>query len=137
MQANLSEEQITVINLLKQGASISEAARKSGCTRMSIYRWKKQAAFKAALEAKGALVAEKVTIGNKEITTATTTATVDSNSTKSLVDAAMQALQNVLLFGDSDTAKVSAAKYILDRWAKEEEETAQSNVIDLKSWLSK
>lgn len=94
----LTERQRAAIALLVAGKTYTAAADELGVNRRTVWEWKQQAAFQAALTTELEALREAV-----------------HTRLLALADKAVSALERTLESGDSDSARVAAARLVLDR----------------------
>jgi transposase-like protein len=101
----VTEEQQEAVDLIASGHTYAQVSRDLGIHINTLYKWRNKAAFQYALLEKG-YEAEKAT---DDMFNAYIQGRVDG-----LVMSAMEALDLVLRTGDSENARVAAAKYVLE-----------------------
>jgi hypothetical protein len=108
----LTERQRRAIGLLVAGKTQAAVAQELGVNPRTIWEWKQDPAFVAALKAEIEAIREAM-----------------QARVLALADKALNALERTLESGDSDSARVAAARLVLDRLlpsCNAEEERAQS-----------
>jgi hypothetical protein len=105
---DLHPKQHAAITLLLQGRSYTSTADAVGIERKVLWQWRKNPAFRAALNAELAAIRQAALV-----------------RTLALAEKAVDALQDVLENGETDGARIAAAKLVLDRVGVTRLETAR------------
>lgn len=121
----MNKQKETMIRLLRADTPISEIARILNVTRATIHRWKKEP-----------LIAAELAQPNLAIPIQVAPIVMKKTDTEELVTKAQKCLETIMMTGENENARVSAAKYILERYERIAEEPEKENVINLKEWLS-
>jgi len=126
----VTEEQQVAVDYISKGMSYAECARTLDIHLNTLYNWRQKPSFQFALVEAG-YIKEKQ---SDDILDAYIQGRVDG-----LVLSAMEALDLVLRRGDSESAKVVAAKYVLETFRKqpveEEAMTEKKGISELKRAL--
>lgn len=107
----LSAEMQRAVDMIADGHTYSSVSRTLGVHINTLYKWRSKPSFQYALLEKG----EALTQNNDEMFNAYIQGRVDG-----LVLSAMEALDVILRNGDSENAKVAAAKYVLETFRTQE-----------------
>lgn len=107
----LSAEMQRAVDMIADGHTYSSVSRTLGIHINTLYKWRSKPSFQYALLEKG----EALTQNNDDMFNAYIQGRVDG-----LVLSAMEALDVILRNGDSENAKVAAAKYVLETFRTQE-----------------
>ena len=119
----LSAEMQRAVDMIADGHTYASVSRQLGIHINTLYKWRSKPSFQYALLEKG----EALTQSNDEMFNAYIQGRVDG-----LVLSAMEALDVVLRQGDSENARVAAAKYVLETFrTQEEHEGAEKSLKDI------
>jgi transposase len=124
MKKKLTEKQIKAIESLAAGSSHARAAKAAGVSTRTIPRWISNKVFSDKLEET-----------KKKAVTIQQRAQDEQLQGSDLIVQALLTIQNVMLYSSHDAAKVSAAKYILDRYEKIEDNNSNSNTPNIIDFL--
>tara|TARA_R110000751_G_scaffold96506_1_gene188309 strand:+ start:102 stop:539 length:438 start_codon:yes stop_codon:yes gene_type:complete len=126
----VSEEQQVAVDHISAGMSYAECARTLDIHLNTLYNWRQKPSFQFALVEAGYIKDNQ----SEEVLDAYIQGRVDG-----LVLSAMEALDLILRKGDSESAKVVAAKYVLETFRKatpeEQDMTEKSGISELKRAL--
>ena len=124
MKKKLSKNQVKAAEALAAGSTHSEAAREANVSSRTILRWLKNKEFLDKIqELKDKAVATQEQAAEQQL------------QGSDLIHQALTTLQNVMLFSNHDAAKVSAAKYILERYERIEDNNTNSNTPNIMDFL--
>lgn len=124
---------ITAVSMIADGKSYQEVAEALGTTYTTIYRWRQKPEFQQALtDAKAKLaIGDKTEEEHKVELEAYRRGRLDG-----LVMQAINTLAGVMSTGTNEGAKVSAAKYVLEKFGESTVGTEETSGLDeLKSML--
>lgn len=132
MSLLLSEKQKQAVELIAAGLGYSETAKELGTTYTTVYRWRQKPAFAAALEAahQSQAMGKQTEPEHKEELEAYRRGRMDG-----LVLQAINTLGTVMTTGTNEGAKVTAAKYVLEKFGQSTTTEDRSGVEELKSLL--
>lgn len=135
MSVLLNEKQKQAVTLIASGMSYQDVATELGTTYTTVYRWRQKPAFKEALDKANqnkALAGADTEAQMKDELEAYRRGRMDG-----LVMQAINTLANVMSTGSNEGAKVSAAKYVLEKFASSTlgDQEQNSQVEELKSML--
>jgi hypothetical protein len=95
---SLTAKQLAAVGLLAAGKAYTDVAAELGVDRKTVWSWRRDPAFAAALSAELEDLREAI-----------------QTRVLALADKALNALEQTLDSGDSDSARVAAARLVLDR----------------------
>lgn len=112
LEESLTAKQVVAVSLLAAGKAFTDVAAELGVDRKTIWSWRRDPAFAAALSTEREVIREGL-----------------QDRVLALADKALNALERTFDSGDSDSARVAAARLVLDRllptW-KPDDERAQA-----------
>ena len=117
-QVKLTPKQLAAVEALMLAPSIQEAAARAGVPESTLRRWRAQPDFQAALKAASYELWQGLT-----------------NRLQASTEKAVATLESICDGGDKDTARVSAARWILEFAFKAREALIVSELDDIKEKL--